>query len=243
MEPLIERLNDRASYDPDGFPVEPRSSLAGDDRASNPYRVSHVLHLCLSAGIDHLHAIKSLILDAGLLHIAAPSSLARGALENFAAASWVLTGQNRDERVERALRWHAKNITDSHRAMGNKAIPGFRTLPERWAALDEVADRRDLGRRYRKGYTSTEAVTAAEEAFSQLSLGVLFPWQLCSGFAHGRPWAFYGATEREELDEDDPGMVRAKLTSNLSIALYPTLAAMELVQEFLRLYNRRARDR
>ena len=35
-------------------------------------------------------------------------------------------------------------------------------------------------------------------------------------------------------------MLRARLTSNLSIALYPTLAAMELVQEFLRLYNRQA---
>jgi hypothetical protein len=142
----------------------------------------------------------------------------RGALENFAAASWVLTGHTRNELVERSVRWHAKNITDSNRAMADKSILGFRSLPERWAVLDDIADRRNLSRRYRKGYTSTEAVAAAEAAFPPLSLGVLFPWQLGSGFAHGRPWAFYGATEREELPEDDADMLRAKLTSNLSIA-------------------------
>jgi hypothetical protein len=83
----------------------------------------------------------------------------------------VLTGQNRDLRVERALRWHAMNVTDSNRAMADKEIPGFRALPERWVLLDEVADARKLGRGYRKGYTSTEAVKAAEVAFPNLG-----PW-------------------------------------------------------------------
>jgi hypothetical protein len=194
----------------------------------------------MDAGIDHLHALKTLVLDAGLLHIAAPSSLARGVLENFAAASWVLTGQSRNQRVERALRWHAKNITDSGRAMADKGIPGFRTLSERWKILDEVADRRNLGSEYRKGYSSTEVVLAAEEAFPELKLGVLFPWQLCSGFAHGRPWAFQGGTPREEMDDEDPDMVILKLTPSLSTTLYPTMASVELAQAFLRLYESRA---
>ena len=127
IETFIERLNERASYDPNAFPVEAGSSLAGDDRASSPYHVSHVLRHCMDAGIDHLHALKTLVLDAGLLHIAAPSSRARGVLENL-AASWVLTGQSRNQRVERALRWHGENITDSSRAMADKGIPGFRTF-------------------------------------------------------------------------------------------------------------------
>jgi hypothetical protein len=42
------------------------------------------------------------------------------------------------------------------------------------------------------------------------------------------------------LQDDEPGMLHLKLTSTLTMALYPTLAAMELVAEFLRPYNARA---
>jgi hypothetical protein len=237
----IERLNDRASNDADAFPVFPQSSLASDDGASGPYRVSYVLHSCLNAGIDHLHALKSLILDAGVLHVAAPFSLTRGALENFATATWVLTGQGQDERVARALRWHAKNVKDSDRATTGKAIPGSTSLAERWTPLDEVADRRNLGRGYRNGYTSTEAVVAAEAAFPELRLGVLFPWQLCSGFAHGRPWAFHGASQRDEFEAEDPQTVTVRLSSTLSTVLHPTVAAVDLVRVFLDLYAERSR--
>lgn len=113
-------------------------------------------------------------------------------------------------------------------------------MSERWKILDDVADQRNLGSEYRKGYSSTEVVLAAEEAFPELKLGVLFPWQLCSGFAHGRPWAFQGGTPREEMDDEDPDMVILKLTPSLSTTLYPTMAAVELAQAFLRLYESRA---
>ena len=44
--------------EPNDFPVSPGSSLAGDDKASNPYQVSHAVQMCLVAGVDHLHAVK-----------------------------------------------------------------------------------------------------------------------------------------------------------------------------------------
>jgi hypothetical protein len=131
---------------------------------------------------------------------------------------------------------------DSHRATSDKEMPGSRPfLSERWALLDEVADRRHLDRSYRKGYTSTGVVETAEASFPQLRLGVLFPWQLCSGFAHGRPWAFHGASQQDELEDEDPQMLTLQLSSTLSTVLYPTLAAVELVQAFLFLYDKRAR--
>jgi hypothetical protein len=237
---IIEHLNDLASDHPNAFAVDPGSSLGSDDRASGPFCVSVVLNSCLNAGIDHLHALKSLILDAGLLHLSAPFSLARGGLENFAAATWVLAGHSRDERVERALRWHAQNVKDGHRALGAVDIRGSRPLAAQWALLDEVADRHNLGRSYRAGYTSSRAVQAAEAAFPDLRLGVAFPWQLCSGFAHGRPWAFHGASQRDELEDADPLMVTLRLSATLSTVLHPTLAAVELVQSFLLLYDERA---
>jgi hypothetical protein len=72
---FIERLNDLTSNGGDPFPIHPGSSLAADDRAGFPFRVSDVLHSCINAGVDHLHALKSLISDAGLLHVASPFSL------------------------------------------------------------------------------------------------------------------------------------------------------------------------
>lgn len=239
---FIEQLNDLASNDADAFPVDPASSLAADDRASNPFRVSIVVRSCIDAGIDHLHALKSLVVDAGLLHLAAPFSLARGGLENFAAASWVLAGDGRDDRVERALRWHAQNVKDGNRAMGDLALPGSRPLADQWALLDKVADQRDLGRAFHSGYLSSDVVEAAETAFPELRLGVLRPWQLCSGFAHGRPWALHGASQQEVSDDEDPDMLNVRLSSSLLTVLHPTLAAADLSRALLRLYNDRARE-
>lgn len=171
----IEQLNDLTSFDANAFPIDPDSTLAADDRASSPFRVSVVLRSCINAGIDHLHALKSLVDDAGLLHVAAPFSLARGGLENLATATWILAGATQGQQVERTLRWHAQNAKDGDRAMGDLKLAGARTLSEQRALLDEVAQRCDVGASFHSGYASTEAVKAAEAAFPELRLGVLRP--------------------------------------------------------------------
>ena len=54
----------------------------------------------------------------------------------------------------------------------------------------------------RGGYTSTETVKCGEEHAPDLPLGVVLPWRVCSGFAHGRPWAYLGLSK---LDVTDTG--------------------------------------
>lgn len=240
LAPLIDRMMQRTDT-PGEFPVRAGSSLAGDDRAADPYHVSHMLGMCLTAGVDHLHAVKALVVDLGVLHVAAPSSLARGALENFAAAYWILGPERRRERVERALRWYAKNIKDGNRAASPLDLPGQRTLEEKLQKLDAVVERCGLDpRSVRRGYTSTEVVKYAEENAPNLNLGVLLPWQISSGFAHGRPWAYLGVSEREEDPTESPNIKSVRLTSDLTRALYPTLAAMHLLERFLQLYEARS---
>ena len=79
------------------------------------------------------------------------------------------------------------------------------------------------------------------DAAKRIGLGTLAKRRgSCSGFARGRPWAFQGGTPREEVDDEDPGMVILKLTPGLSTTLYPTMAAVELAQAFLRLDESRA---
>jgi hypothetical protein len=99
IAPLIELVTARIQ-DPDDFTVQPGSQLAEDDADSHPYEVSHCARWCLNAGVDHLHALKLLVIDDNLIHAAASYSLARGALENFAAGFWVLHSDEPAVRIE-----------------------------------------------------------------------------------------------------------------------------------------------
>jgi hypothetical protein len=174
IAPLIDRVMARVD-EPGEFPVESGSSLSGDDRATAPYQVSHVLSLCLAAGVD-LHAAKSLVIDQQVLHLAAPSSLARGALENFGTAYWILRPARRRDRVERALRWHYKNASDQHTALdGVVKLPTSREA--QMAKLDVVARRNSLDPKLlQRGYLSTWAVKYCDEQLGdRVSLGVALP--------------------------------------------------------------------
>ena len=240
LAPILERMMERVGTEGE-FPVGAGSSLAGDDAAAAPYQVSHVIRMCLTAGTDHLHAAKTLIVDQGLVHVAAPSSLARGALETFATAFWILQPTQRNERVTRSLRWHAKNMHDAEVAVGERDLAGHIPLKEKLARLDVVANKRslDLGAIH-AGYTSTTAVKCAEENLPDLPLGVVLPWRVCSAFAHGRPWAFLGISDIDVAPTEDTEILEVRFTSNLMKALYPTLAAVQLLDRLLRLYEQRS---
>lgn len=238
ISPLIDRMMERVGTE-DEFPVSPGSSLAGDDNASNPYQVSHCIRMCLTAGVDHLHAQKSLIVDQRIIHVAAPFSLSRGALENFTAAFWVLHPNSRDERITRSLRWHAKNFLDQDKAVEGLSLPGHTPLASKIAKIQAVADRRGIVANIDKGYFSTPVVKYANE-HAEDTLGVLLMWQLCSGFAHGRPWAYLGASGLEERATADPTISNIKMTANTGTVLLPALSALRLLQRVLKLYELRA---
>ena len=139
----VDRVQKRADT-PAAFPVSAGSSLFGDDRASDPYQVSHAVQLCLLGGVDHLHAAKSLLLDAEMLHTFALYTLLRASLETFTAAFWILHPPKRDLRIERTLRWHAKNFKDQDTAVGARNIPGNWPLKEKLAELEKVAASRSI---------------------------------------------------------------------------------------------------
>jgi len=240
LAPLLERMMERVGTQGE-FPVAAGSSLAGDDAAAAPYQVSHVIRMCLTAGTDHLHAAKTLTVDQGLVHVAAPSSLARGALETFAAAYWILQPTQRNERVTRSLRWHARNMNDAETAVGDRKLPGHMPLKEKLAELDTVAKERSLNiSAIHAGYTSTATVKCAEENLPDLPLGVVLPWRVCSAFAHGRPWALLGVSDLDVAQTKDSEIVEVRFTSNLMKALYPTLAAVQLLERLLQLYGQRS---
>lgn len=236
IAPLIDRLLERAGTRGE-FTHLPDSALAGDDRATHPYNTSHAFQQSLSAAIDHLHAAKSLVHDARLLHLGAPATLARSALENAATAWWLLAPRTRDERVLRTLRWYSRNFRDQHTALdGSPALAG-RTLEEKLADIRAVATRRGVpAETAAGGYKMNTVLTEHDES----SAGSLFLWQLTSGFAHGRPWAYLGALAQERHPTADHGIMGIRLTNTVQIGLYPTLTALHAMQDALRLWQDRA---
>jgi hypothetical protein len=234
----VDRMMDRVN-DPLDFAVSPGSSLAGDDRASDPYQVSHAVQMCIVAGVDHLHAMKSLLIDLNVLHSAAPFTLVRGALEIFASAFWILHPAKRNVRVERVLRWNAKNFHDQHPALESLDMSDAAMKKAKYARLGEIASRRAVEADVTGGYRSTEAVTYPDT--NAPTSKPLLSWQMCSGYAHGRPWVYLGMADEEMFEEtDDPGVLKARVTSDPGKLLYPSLHAQWLMNDLVQLVERRA---
>jgi hypothetical protein len=238
IETMMHRIQDGAD-----FVVQPGSQLAADDEASQPYFVSSCAKACLNAGVGHLHAMKTLVFDEPRIrHAEADYSLIRGALENFATAFWVLHPQQRTIRVERALRWMAQNFTDEDKAISSPLGPtddmemraevetrGLQELHNVVAAIAQQAGCANVAN-ILKGYYGSQAVKYAEE-HSHYDR-VLLMWQVCSGFAHGRPWAnlFINAMEKHPTEEE--GIFDVRMTTDdkrLALATLPTYHLMAAV--------------
>ena len=232
VDQMMDRVNDAMD-----FAVSPGSSLAGDDRASDPYQVSHAVQMCIVAGVDHLHAMKSLLIDLNVLHSAAPFTLVRGALEILSSAFWMLHPARRSLRVERVLRWHAKNFHDQHPALESLDLSDAAMKKAKYARLNQVARRGAVQADVTGGYRSTEAVTYADTNAPTSS--PLLSWQMCSGYAHGRPWVYLGMADEDMFQEtDEPGVLKARVTSDPGKLLYPSLHAQWLMKDLVDLVER-----
>lgn len=239
IAPLINRLAERVATLGE-FDHGHNSALAGDDRATKPYNTSHAFAQSLSAAVDHLHGAKVLVHDAGMLHLGASSTLARSALENAATAWWLLHPTSRDERVLRTLRWYSRNFRDQHSAVDK--VPSLagqgRSLEEKLDGIRAVAAGRGLDPVAAVGGYRMSTVVGEHAQVS--GMGTLFLWQLTSGFAHGRPWAYLGVLEREEYEDEEPGVTRARLTNTVQFGLHPPLTALLVLQDSLRVWESRA---
>ncbi|WP_416955209.1 hypothetical protein ACNKF0_01665 [Nocardioides sp. T5] len=239
--PDIEKLMARVD-DLEEFQVHPQSWLGEDDTWADPFHVSHAVKQCLVAAVDHLHACKVLVADAGAMHLAAPASLVRGSLENAAAAFWMLHPRDRAVRVTRALQWRAKDAHDEYVALAGinpaadqKKDAQTKRLAEVAAGHSEV-DARVLS----KGLNSTAMVEYADQN-TRNDVKVLLMWRMCSGFAHGRQWAALSWGLRETFPTSNPDVLSVKFTNDLSRIVMMTLTATHLINEVEKLHAKRAR--
>jgi hypothetical protein len=225
--------------DPEDFVVEPSSQLAKDDIATNPYQVSHCARWCLNAGVDHLHALKSLVIDGGLVHSSAPYGLVRGALENFGAGYWILHPKQRSVRITRGLRWWAENFKDQERATKGRSLANYNPLDPKIAKLvSRAAGAHCNTTTIKGGYSSTAVMQYADKHSSARNPHLV--WQLCSGFAHGRPWASLGMNEMHTHPGSEDGVALVRLTSDHKRILGVTVPAVRLLEDLSHLHEKRS---
>ncbi|MBQ0894649.1 hypothetical protein KBX37_16345 [Micromonospora sp. U56] len=239
IEPWLQRM------DPDGPYERPqeRSALSRDDKETHPHRMSHAAWHSLSHAVDHLNCLRTLLKDAQMMHMYAPYSIARAALENACAAVWLLAPDDRAERILRRLRLAALDIRGGEAARRLLTDePGRRTEEERVEELREIARRRGIDAKaavQRLGYA--EIVQVAGDTSLAGSVPFQFTWRMCSAIAHGDLWATLNVVSREEIPGAPPGLVGMRITANVETLSFAVRLAVEMTDAGWRLYDERSR--
>src|SRR4051794_35524272 len=69
---------------------QPGSDLLADDEATAYVQTSHIVQAHVAYAVDHLNALRALIVDAELIPMGAGFTLIRAAIENACAVVWLL---------------------------------------------------------------------------------------------------------------------------------------------------------
>jgi hypothetical protein len=224
--------------------VQPGSRTAGDDRLTDPHRLSHQVLTSLAHGIDHLHAFRSLVVKAEELHLYAPFSLMRGALENACTALWLLHPDDEATRAQRCLQLAAADVKHGEEARaltGERDAAGAERLARRRNRIGDLAEAAGLRRDViatAPGRARIVRESAAATTFDGDTLELV--WRTCSGLAHGQQWATLGMLERESVvDADgDPDVVRLQLSASGDSLVLMTKTITLLIDRAWRLYDR-----
>jgi hypothetical protein len=221
--------------------VEPGSSLAGDDAGTDPYQISHAITHLAAVAAEQLHAVKTLMFEAGVLHNSAPFTLARSSIEVAATALWMLKPPQGAERIRRRMVHAAQDAEDGTIMAEGAGIPVPREFSERKKQMEMLASKA-AGAPVNLGSFRITRVVKAVDALNPSAVGILDAWRVGSGFAHGRSWSALGYLEREVLPAHEPGIAQLRLTNRADTVLWVTWAAYDLINAVLELFDRRARS-
>ncbi len=220
--------------------VQVGSELYADDEATNYLHLSHMVHISLLLAVDHLHCLRTLLVDANYLHIGAPFTIIRSAHENAAVSLWLLGPEDAQERRRRRLQLalaDAQNNVDVQNLTNQLTSP----MKERRADIVRIASRSgiteaELGTR-QPGFEHIVKVAGRHVGDARLHQVV---WKSCSGLAHGRQWATVALLQREEAERYED-VLSLKLNANLQNVVNTAIAAASLLQAGWELYDYRRR--
>ena len=220
----------------------PHSPLRGDDDRAHPYELSHATWHSLSHAVDHLSCLRALLRDAQVIHMYAPYSLVRSALENACAAVWMLQPPGRADRLGRRLRFAATDIHNGEQVKQLIEQPGPRPEQERMDEVRAIAKRAGIDEAaVRRGATYTEIVKAVGDACGPAASIIYLSWKLCSGMAHGDFWTTWSAAQRVALPGAPDGVGTFRIEANVKMLMQVTTLATQMTKQGWQLYDQRSR--
>jgi hypothetical protein len=179
--------------------VQPGSPSAGDDKQATRSRCRTLCSI-RSWSRSILHSLRMLVQEAKSLHLFAPYTLNRAAIEAAATAVWLTAPRRRDERIRRRLKLQTQNARDTDSVAVLVGLPS--ELQDRYRQIREiVAHRPNLDPTGILG-TPPGMETIVRDAGAECAVGsdaALRVWKVCSGMTHGRMWAGIDLSYRQEL--------------------------------------------
>ncbi|WP_430781230.1 hypothetical protein [Actinoplanes sp. G11-F43] len=209
---------------------------------THPYENSHAVWNALSHGVDHLHALRSQVREGRAIHNYAPYTLLRTAIENSAAAVWLLAPSSRPERITRRLRYASTDIKGGEEVKRLIGHEGPRSEAERFAEIRALAAAAGVNEDRAAapiGFRSIVEAAGEETEFGG-QLTRLF-WHMGSGIAHGDLWATISVPDAVELAGTPAGMRHLRIEAGMTGLFIMTLAAMTLTTKGWNLYDLRGR--
>ncbi|MDP9888638.1 hypothetical protein LFT44_21890 (plasmid) [Arthrobacter sp. FW306-05-C] len=187
---------------------EPGSLLFEDDQATYPFPISNDVRYLLLVAADNLNGLRSMILEATEngqprlnLHVFAPYTLIRNAIECASTALWIMTPAERHERVLRLAQFELEDAKKNKAALTAFGGSGEETFNRKKGIIEGII------RRYAelswKGVDDGFRITGLLRTIGSLpgleGLNPLGKWQIASGMAHGKRWV---GTLLSDLKED-----------------------------------------
>jgi hypothetical protein len=230
------------TQDSSRWPVQPGSSLARDDRDTDPYHLSHAVRGGISSSAEHLHAFRTLLVGARILQPQAGFTLMRAAIETAAGAVWLLNPPDRSTRVARALQHAATDAKDGDQAAQEAGADITTPLSDRIARLQDVARAAGLAESVittRPPGSAKIIAYAGSDPSSAFDL--LLAWRICSGIAHGRNWPRLGFLRREMTSWNDETKVgEYRITSDWGQISWALGASIDVLRHACRLFDERS---
>ncbi|WP_206797873.1 hypothetical protein [Amycolatopsis sp. MtRt-6] len=222
--------------------THPNSPLAGDDRDTAPWQVSHAAQSYLLSAVEHLHTIRMLVGKAGVLHPRSTYTLMRSALENAATVLWMLEPSLRNERIVRRLRLRWTDALEREDIVNDMGTVDRSSLTDTRTKILEIADR--------KGFTGDQRSQVVGRKVSYVSMvkaaagpdrSITVPghltaiWSQLSGIAHGSQRAQIELLQRNVVADGGLGTLEVRLTTSekefitiLSMTMLVVIDALEL---------------
>lgn len=217
----------------EAWSIEQGSELAKDDSLTKPHQISHNIANAVVSSVDHLHALDSIMIGAAASHTLATFSMVRAAIECASQAAWISAPDESSARILRSVGLSLKTAKDREVAYGelNRQHPQpdvvLPNLQSDKGELQQLLESCGISQRLELP-TSSGILREVRSLVPRTS--VLSVWQLCSGFAHGRRWAWDAVLKSDKRVTFDDGAVAIENRPTMRLVVWTMTAAMDLTR-------------